>query len=237
MKEWKDIHFVTLTVKSCNAKNLNKWIWGMLRAFDLIKGRCNKRYQRGNGIKLIGIKSLECNFNATNKTYNPHFHIIVPTKEIADLLKREWMIQWKSKNTLFTSHKAQYIRPINDLQKDLVEVIKYGTKIFSEPNPNKKRTIKRKKGKPQELYIYAYALDNIFCAMKNRRIFDRFGFDLPKQETKVANYKFVEDFKTWIFTSTATDWINHKTGECLTGYAQPLELSYLLNECINKELY
>ena len=59
----------------------------MNKAFSIIKERCKKRHQRGTGIQLIGIKSLECNFNPQKKTYNPHFHIIVPNKEIATLLK------------------------------------------------------------------------------------------------------------------------------------------------------
>ncbi|PCJ67506.1 MAG: hypothetical protein COA58_04080, partial [Bacteroidetes bacterium] len=57
LSTWDEAYLVTLTVKSCNAKNLNKWIAGMFRAFNLIHGRCKKRYQRGKGIKLMGIKS------------------------------------------------------------------------------------------------------------------------------------------------------------------------------------
>ncbi|TWP27880.1 hypothetical protein ETU08_09155, partial [Apibacter muscae] len=60
---------------------LNK---GMYRAFSLILNRYKKRYQRGKAIQLIGIKSLECNFNPQRKTYNPHFHIITANHKIAD---------------------------------------------------------------------------------------------------------------------------------------------------------
>ena len=63
-------------------------MYGMLRAFELIHNRCKKRYERGKGIKLIGFKSFECNFNPGTKTYNPHFHFIVQNKEIAELLKK-----------------------------------------------------------------------------------------------------------------------------------------------------
>jgi plasmid rolling circle replication initiator protein Rep len=34
----------------------------------------------------MGIKSLECNFNPKTRTYNAHFHFIVPSKEIAEML-------------------------------------------------------------------------------------------------------------------------------------------------------
>lgn len=231
ISQWKDAHFVTLTVKSCKAKNLNKWIGGMLRAFELIHNRCKKRHQRGIGIKLIGIKSLECNFNPEKKIYNPHYHIIVPSKEVAELLKKEWIYQWKSDKTLFTTPIAQYIRPVKNLEHDLIETIKYGSKIFTEPDLNKKSR------QPVKPMIYAYALDNILVAMKGKRIFERFGFNLPKQPPKKCTSKLIENFETWVFPNDANDWVNPETGEALTGYLQPSELSYLLNECINTEHY
>jgi len=33
ISKWKDIHFVTLTVKSINALSLNDWIWGMFKQY------------------------------------------------------------------------------------------------------------------------------------------------------------------------------------------------------------
>ena len=81
----------------------------MKQAFKLISNRCKKRHQRGKGIKLIGIKSLECNFNPIRKTYNPHYHLIVATKEMAEVLKKEWLKLWTKK---YTSPKAQHIRKV-----------------------------------------------------------------------------------------------------------------------------
>lgn len=230
IKKWQDPHFITLTVKSISARNLNKWIKGMNKAFKLILNRCKKRYQRGTGIQLIGIKSLECNFNPQRKTYNPHFHIIVSSKQIADLLKKEWMLQWNRTSTLHASHKAQFIRKVDSLERDLIETIKYGSKIFTEPD------IKNKKENSFAPIIYAKALDNIFVAMKSQRIFERFGFNLPQQKQKEPSTKLLFDFKTYVFNSNATDWIDENTGECLTGYAQPTELQYLLNDCVNTKL-
>ena len=98
ISKWEDPYFVTLTVKACKEDKLNRWIYGMFKAFNLIHGRCKKRHQRGTGTMLIGIKSLECNFNPIKKTYNPHFHIIVPNYDVALLLKKEWLNQWRPKN-------------------------------------------------------------------------------------------------------------------------------------------
>jgi plasmid rolling circle replication initiator protein Rep len=230
IKQWQQPYFITLTVKAVKAHNLNRWIKGMNRAFKLILNRCKKRHQRKKGIKLIGIKSLECNFNPNRKTYNPHFHIIVPNKQIADLLKKEWMQQWNKTSTLHASSKAQFIRKVENLERDLIETIKYGSKIFTEPD------IKNKKGSSFAPIIYAKALDNIFVAMKSQRIFDRFGFNLPQQKQKEPSTKLLFDFKTYIFNTNATDWINQNTGEYLTGYSQPIELQYLLKDCVNKQL-
>lgn len=232
ISQWSDVHFVTLTVKSCKEEKLNRWIYGMLRAFELIHNRCKKRHERDKSIKLIGVKSLECKFNPVKKTYNPHFHLIVPSKEIAVLLKKEWLEQWRPKDKAvyrykFTIPSAQHIESVYNLESALIETIKYGSKIFTEPDLNKK--VKH----TLSPMIYASALDNILVAMKGKRIFERFGFNLPHQSPKEATFKLVENYETWLFPKDASDWINPETGEALTGYLPPLQLSYLLNECIN----
>jgi len=233
ISQWEDVQFVTLTVKSVKETSLNLWVFGMKKAFRQIRERCNKRYQRGKGIKLIGVKSLECNFNPNRKTYNPHYHLIVPNKEIAELLKKEWLEQWrpKKKNEYrykFTTPAAQHIEPVYNLETALIETIKYGSKIFTEPDLNKKSQLKT----PPK--IYARALDNILVAMKGYRIFDRFGFNQPKQEQNRST-KVVADFENWTFPKDSSDWVNDETGEALTGFLPPLGLSHLLNECINTE--
>lgn len=69
--------------------------------------------------------------------------------------------------------------------------------------------------------------------MEGKRIFERFGFNLPQQPTNKQTIKLVENFETWLFPKDATDWINPDTGETLSGYMQPIEFSYLQNNCIN----
>jgi hypothetical protein len=118
---------------------------------------------------------------------------------------------------------------MTSLEHSLIEKIKYGSKIFTEPD------LKKKSKQRIPPMIYAYALDNILVAMKGKRIFERFGFNLPPQASIEYTSKLVVNFETWVFPYDATDWINPKTGESLTGYLLPIELSYLLNECINTE--
>lgn len=227
LEKWEDVHFVTLTVRAITAKKLNKWMKGMMRAFALIKDRCNKRHKRGKGPMLVGVKALECNFNPKRRTYNPHFHIIVPSKEIAELLIKEWLVQWTKKET---SRKGQDMRPVLDLQRDLIETIKYGSKIFTEFDVRKKS---QKKGTSK---MYVAALDNIFTALNGTRIFERFGFNLPPKEAEEAQYKLTSNIINWEFNPSACDWVNKETGETLSGYSMPPELEFMLNYGIDEVL-
>jgi tRNA U38,U39,U40 pseudouridine synthase TruA len=234
ISQWEDVQFVTLTVKACKEGQLNRLVYRMLRAFELIHNRCKKRHQRGKGIKLIGVKSLECNFNPDTKTYNPHYHLIVLGKEIAELLKKEWIKQWRpipktTNRYKYTNPGAQKITPVYNLETALIETIKYGSKIFTEPDLKKKSTQKM----PPK--IYARALDNILVAMKGKRIFERFGFNLPKQTQQNTDTKLVVDFENWTFPKDSSDWVNEETGKSLTNYQITPELSDILNN-IDTEL-
>lgn len=57
-----------------------------------------------------------------------------------------------------------------------MEVVKYGSKIVTEP------VVRDKANKKQERDITAAAVDNILCGRKGHRLFDRFGFIRPKQK-------------------------------------------------------
>ena len=46
ISQWEEPHFVTLTVKACKAQKLDYWVWGMFRAFHLIRERVKKNHQR-----------------------------------------------------------------------------------------------------------------------------------------------------------------------------------------------
>ena len=91
------------------------------------------------------------------------------------------MIQWRptpktTNRYKYTNPAGQKIESVYNLESALIEIIKYGSKIFTEPDLKKKGNLKT----PPK--IYARALDNILVAMKGKRIFERFGFNLPKQQ-------------------------------------------------------
>ena len=58
------------------------------------------------------------------------------------------------------------------MENIFIEILKYSSKIFSEPDAEKK-------DKANSMICVA-ACYNIILAMKDRHIFERFGFDLPK---------------------------------------------------------
>ena len=230
IEQWEQPYFVTLTVKAVPYQLLPKWMEAMKVAFTRIRQRCNKRHQRGKGIKLVGIKSLECNFNPSKQTYNPHYHIITANKEMATTLVVEWQKTWNAKTKL-TSPFAQDMRAVYSNEGALVEIIKYGAKLFTEPdqktNPNT--------NVPRQ--VYAAALDNIFAAMQNIRLFDRFGFNLPPSPSaKAVEQTFLQHSEDWQYMSALNDWVNVCSGEVLTGYDLPPQLRYLLASGMNTDL-
>lgn len=228
VKTWPDPHFVTLTIKARSLSNLSKFLKGVMSAFQRINNKYRKRHQRKKGLKLMGIKSLECNFNPVKRTYNPHLHLIVPNKEIADTLITEWLKIWTPK---FTHRAGQHSTAIRDREKALIEIIKYGSKIFTEPDVNNKL---RGKGNPK---IHIAALDNIFRAMSGLRIFERFGFNLPKGGCNIQTGATVAQlYEEWEFDPSKFDWISTKGEMILSEYKPPIELKRLLETAIDTEL-
>lgn len=226
IRTWEQPYFVTLTQKAVPAEKLGLWFSGVHRAFREIREKCKKRHQRGTGPQFMGIKSLECNFNPKRKTYNPHLHLIVPNKAMADLLIAEWQKKWTDQ---FTSPFAQHSRKVKNVETDLIETIKYGSKIFTDFDARNKGVFAKK--------IYVAALDNIYKAMKPYRIFERFGFNLPAAE-KTRTEKTVpgSQCKDAVYAVEVSDWIDTKSGEGVTGYTSTAELEWLLMENVDMEL-
>ena len=173
---------------------------------------------------MICFGLLECNFNPVAKTYNPHFHLIVPNKIIADILVKEWLMLWTNK---YTYSKAQNVRKVDNLEATLIEIIKYGSKIFTEPDMNKKA---KNNVSP---FIYISALDNILYSMKGRRIFERFGFNLPKTYPKEKVIKILHEYEEWFFDACVSNWVNSCSNELISDYTLSNELSNLLTYNIN----
>jgi hypothetical protein len=128
---------------------------------------------------------------------------------MADLLVDEWLMIWTRK---FASPKAQESKPVWDKEKALIEIVKYSTKIFTDPNMAKKG---KQKTNPT---IYVSALDNVISALKKHRIFDRFGFNLPNRTNPQRNCKVVANATTLKYDPRQNDWTVESTGERVTDF-------------------
>lgn len=223
LKQWESVYMLTLTTRSVKAEELNTRIDFMIKTLNKIIGKYKKRHQRDTGIKFMGIKSLECNFNPIAQTYNPHFHLLVSGQKVALRLEQEWLEYCTS---TLAEQPGQHFRMVSDLERDLKEVIKYGGKIFTDPDMKKKLHSSDPK-------IYAAALYNIIHAFDGRKIFGRFGFNLPKP-TFQKERKLILDHESWTFG--LVDWMNDDHEEGLTGHLLPVDLDDLLKECFDKEL-
>jgi Replication protein len=227
IQNWEEPYFVTLTIRSVPMHKLKPVINSMQKGFTRIIAKYRKKNQRGNGLKLMGVKSLECNFNSRRKTYNPHFHLIVPNRKTANILIKEWLTTSKPGWNLPV---AQNMSKVFNNQTALLEVVKYGSKIFTDPDLKKKEKSKGAKK------ICVAALDNIFNAMKGLRIFERFGFNLPeKNSVNPGGISIVKEYDEWIFDLKQFDWINYE-GKKLTDFNPPMQLIELLNNNIDIQL-
>jgi hypothetical protein len=220
VEKWEDPYFVTLTVLSCKAQGLKPKFEKLKRVFKKIILRNKQRHNRGKGIRFVGVRSFECNYNPHLKTYNPHIHLIVANKQIANSLMSQWLKEW---GVWEATGRHQDKRPIKDLEHDLIETIKYGTKVFTEPDPNDKTNKKVSRD------IYIRAMYNIISVLRDTKQFRGFGFTLPKEvEPEKQPCIVTTDFQRFIHLPEYHDWIDEETGNPLFGYIPPNELIDLL---------
>jgi hypothetical protein len=230
VRSWENPFTLVVSLKSPAAKNLNKVIDEMFALLNRIIEKYKQRKRRGKGFKLVGIRSLECTYNPKDNTYHPHFHFILQNKEMAIALQDEWMREGRKRwGKQAINQAGQYCEPIrkNELDGKMRDAIKYTTKIFTKIDP-------KQKGKKGERKIYIDALDNILAAMSRRRIFDRFGFNLPKQENEKFLPRKLKYFKEWEYLPDCSDWHEKEGVLTLTGYVAEENLKELLTNSIVK---
>lgn len=145
-------YMVTLTVPAVKFSELSEAIKGLPHAFRLIKDTLRKQ-----GIKLRGIRKIECNYNPKKETYNPHYHMLVDGEIEARALYHYWL-----------RYHPEAVPEAQDIKKaqegTLKELVKYTTK-----------TIVGKK-------FYPHATDNINKALRGVRTFQAYGGIRKAQE-------------------------------------------------------
>lgn len=176
--EWGDkTYFVTLTAKTVDAHDLNDRIDGMFKVFKTITNRIRQRAHRGKSEKLEGLRKIECTYNPHSKKYHPHFHLMIKGEKQAKQVLNYWLELGRLEGWEM-SRDAQDVRQASKGSE--MELFKYFTKIISS--------------KAKDKSIYLDSLDVIFKAFRSRRVFQNFGFKLPKIEK--AEIQAVEELKS-----------------------------------------
>ena len=148
----------------------------------------------------------------------------MPNKEIADLLIKEWCNLWTRE---YVDPQGQNAKKVWDKEKALIEIVKYSTKIFTDPNMAKKGKV------TAPPYIYLSALDTIVTALQKHRIFDRFGFNLPPRDKPKPKQTVLINYSELKYDSKKFDWVDSNTDKVLTGHVPPLKLLSILELNIN----
>ena len=202
VEHWDDLHFVTLTVQNCQDFELEDLVSRMLDAFACV----GRKMVRDLG-SFRAIRKLECTYG---KGYHPHFHVVVEGSEAAYALRDAWMTYGPKYTRREVSEKGQDVRKAD--HDSLVELFKYATKLVAKGPDGGRRFISCKR------------LDVIFRALRNRRTYQTYGFkvatdveDVTDAEAKVEAFKEVHRRVLWLWDQDMADWIDHETGECLSG--------------------
>jgi len=223
IKHWEDAHLVTLTVPNCKDYELADEIEKMYKTFTQIKDMIKKRHRRNpqSNKKLVGLRKLEVTYNARRNDYHPHYHFITENLETADALESEWLKRYDG-----VSAKAQDVRRIDDIESGSKEVFKYFTKVIHDVKTTGGKTIKE---------IHAFALHNIFAAIRGRRIFQSFGFKSDPPEFNIVvddGDSELSGLSDGVYIFVENDWVNVETGEVISGYQAPERLMEILTNNI-----
>lgn len=205
--------FVTLTVPNVSQGALSSTLDLMQNQFRAIIDQFKKSCSRGKTERFEGLRKLECTYNSQRNDYHPHFHVIVRGSEAADALVKEWLRRFPD-----ASPDAQDSRRADS--GSVLELFKYSTKIVTKVN-----------GKNS---LFPVALDQIFRAMKGRRIFQPFGFKRPKVEEMTDEQveemiDELEEVMMYEWMPNFADWVSVGTGEFLTGYTPSQAMKELVD--------
>ena len=115
------------------------------------------------------------------------------------------------------ARSAQDVRVMGDTEDDLLEVCKYVTKIIG--------------GEEGEPAYPVEVLDAIFRGLKGKHLFQSVGYcpkdfggdtdeeveEMEELEEHLVAYTRPREEINWIWEAAVEDWVDHSTGECLTG--------------------
>ncbi|MDH5379694.1 MAG: protein rep [Cyclobacteriaceae bacterium] len=201
---WQEPRIVTLTLRNIDAPHLIGRFDAMKDEFGKILRSANYRYIKGKLPNYCGVRITECSYSLESKLFNPHYHIITDGDELSNFLVEQWCSRFETE-CLETS---QDIREIKKTEDNYIKVLKYTNKIFHIPN-----FTELDEGKSE----YFDALEEILYALTGRRVWQKFGFDLPQSNEKKRDSNWLDDEEGWnIFNEYINDWISPVDGTKLS---------------------
>lgn len=200
----ENLQFVTLTVPNCSAATIPDTLAYMAATWRQITDAARKAKRPMKGIRKIELKV------GKGGGYHPHFHIIVESRRFtAEWIREQWL-----KRLPQCSEKAQDVRPIEDIEAALLELMKYATKLTcAESSGN-------------DVLCTPKQMDTIFRNLHKKRLFQPFGglraVDEDAFEPTPETFERARGLYQWI----GHDWYHVKYGQALTNYVpEPMEIA------------
>lgn len=152
-------------------------------------------------------------------------------REIGRIINIEWLReQNKDQQNKIARASAQHLVKIKDREDSLIEVIKYGVKVLTDPDKKKGKNI------TQLPIIYAAAMHEIHKAFSGKKLLSKYGFSLTNIDNKVKE-QYLEDskVKTWSYISSASNYVEENTAEVMypNKYLPSSQLQYIVDYRIN----
>lgn len=220
---FKEPRLLTLTIPNMPASELKAAISGMGKVWRsfMVKNTLAAR-RKGLIYEFSGLRKLEVTYNKQQNNYHPHYHIMCNSQAEGERLINYWLQKFPKAN-----RKAQNNKPMFGGINGLLEVFKYATKLTSSMGDEKQSPGVYAKAK----FIDYKALNNIFIALRNIRIFQPFG-NITKlvnedeiSEATEATDNVIESVYKWQFN----DWHEVNTNTPLSNY-QPTEADMKFND-------
>ncbi|MEG2612891.1 MAG: protein rep [Alistipes sp.] len=202
-----NLNFVTLTVPNCTAAEIPDTLALMASTWRRITDQARKA-----GMPFRGLRKIELKVGK-HYGYHPHYHIIVEDNNSAQWLVTQWLTRLPN-----CSPKAQDIRPINNIDNALIELMKYATKLTcAESSGNDTLCTPRQ-------------MDVIFCNLAKKRLFQPFGGLHGISEDAFEPTPEIYQRARGIYQWLGHDWYHTKYGQALTGWTpDALEISIYQN--------
>lgn len=217
LKQLNDVHFVTLTARIVNEKQLKPRLTEMQKIWRKITN-----YAQKDKIQLNGIRKTECVIakNHPDK-YHPHYHIIIEGKQNAEYIKKQWLKKWqnayKTDRGIISIKAQSVLKSYGNIENSALEIFKYLTPMAHQH--------KTKKGLTTYKHDNPKMLDVIYNALHNSRSIQPFGNVKTLISTKTDEELIQESAETIKKPKRCKDskyTYNHKKFNWISAYGEYL---------------